>query len=98
MSWPLIINPEAEADLADTRAWYEAQRPGLGDEFLECVEEVFNHLERTPTLFGKVHEELRLVRVRRFPYLVVYRFDEDQETVLAVYHSHRDPRGWQNRA
>lgn len=65
---------------------------------LECVEEVFNHLRLTPTLFGKVFDELRLVRVRRFPYLVVDRIDDDQVTVIAVYHSRRDPRGWQNRA
>jgi hypothetical protein len=36
--------------------------------------------------------------VRRFPYAVIYRIDDDQTTVVAVYHSRRDPRGWQSRA
>jgi hypothetical protein len=40
----------------------------------------------------------RLALVRRFPYAVVYRIDDDQITVVAVYHMHRDPRGWQSRA
>jgi len=31
-------------------------------------------------------------------YAVIYRADEDQVTVVAVYHAHRDPRGWQDRA
>jgi hypothetical protein len=35
--------------------------------------------------------------VRRFPYGVFYRVDSDQIAVLAVYHSKRDPRGWQVR-
>lgn len=98
MIWPLIVNPEAEADLAEAQAWYDRQRPGLGDELLECVEEVFDRLRRSPELFEKVFEDLRLARVRRFPYLIIYRVDDDQVTVVAVYHSRRDPRGWQSRA
>lgn len=94
---PLIVNPEAEADLADARAWYEDQRPGLGDHFLLCVEEVYEGVRRTPGLYGKVFEELRMATVRRFPYAVVYRADEDQITIVAVYHTRRNPRGWQNR-
>jgi plasmid stabilization system protein ParE len=95
---PLVVNPEAEADLADARQWYEERRPGLGTEFLLCVEEVFERLARTPRLYGTVFQDLRLAIVRRFPYAVIYRADEDQVTVVAVYHTHRNPRGWQGRA
>lgn len=97
MNPPLIVNPEAEADLEETRAWYEAQRPGLGDELLDCVRDVFDNLRRTPRLYGTVFQELRLALVRRFPYAVIYRIDDDQITVVAVYHTRRDPRGWQGR-
>lgn len=97
MSLPLIVNPEAEADLAEARDWYDGQRAGLGDRLLAHVEEVFTHLQQTPELYAKVFQDLRLARVRRFPYYVVYRIDEDQITVVAVYHTSRDPRGWRNR-
>ena len=33
MSRPLIVNPEAERDLAEVKAWYDGQRDGLGDEY-----------------------------------------------------------------
>lgn len=98
MNPPLIVNPEADADLADARAWYENQRAGLGDVFLSRVDEVFTRLQHTPKLYGKIFEDLRLARVHRFPYVVVYRIDDDQITVVAVYHTSRDPRGWQDRA
>ena len=98
MSLPLIVNPEAETDLAEARAWYDGRQTGLGNEFLECVGDVFDRLRHSPNLFGKVFQELRLTRVRRFPYVVIYRIDEDQVTVVAVYHTRRDPRGWQGRA
>jgi plasmid stabilization system protein ParE len=95
---PLIVNPEAEADLADARQWYETERSGLGDELIDAVSNVFARVQRAPRLYAKVFQELRLALVRRFPYVVVYRIDDDQITVVAVYHTHRDPRGWQSRA
>ncbi len=98
MNLPLIINPEAELDLAEARRWYEAERVGLGDELIEAVGKVLNRIQRAPRLYAKVFQELRLALVRRFPYAVLYRIDEDQITVVAVYHTHRDPRAWQGRA
>jgi len=95
---PLIVNPEAEADLAEVKLWYDGRRPGLGDDFLLCVEEALEGIRRTPELYGKAFEDLRLALVRRFPFAVVFRADEDQVTVVAVYHTRRDPRGWRGRA
>jgi toxin ParE1/3/4 len=94
---PLIVNPEAEADLAEAKAWYDERRTGLGDDLILCVEEVFERIRRTPGLYGKVFQDLRLALLRRFPFAVVYRDDEDQITVVAVYYTRRDPRGWQGR-
>jgi plasmid stabilization system protein ParE len=94
---PLIINPGAEADLDEARQWYESDRGGLGDELIDEVDAVLARIRRMPRLYAKVFQELRLALVRRFPYAVVYRIDDDQITVVAVYHTHRDPRGWQSR-
>jgi hypothetical protein len=47
----MIIRPEAEADLANARNWYEQQRAGLGAEFLLCVEEVLERIGRTPEMY-----------------------------------------------
>jgi plasmid stabilization system protein ParE len=94
----LVVNPEAEADLDEARRWYEAERVGLGNELIDAVDAVLDRVQRAPRLYAKMFQELRLALVRRFPYAVVYRIDEDQITVVAVYHTHRDPRGWQSRA
>ncbi len=55
-------------------------------------------IRRMPEAHAKVFQNLRRTLVRRFPYAVFYRVDEDQVTVVAVYHSRRDPWGWQSRA
>ena len=98
MSLPLIITADAEEDLAEAKAWYERKRKGLAEEFLLCVEAALDQIRRVPAAATEVYPGVRRVVVRRFPYGVFYRADPDQIAVLAVYHSKRDPRGWQSRA
>lgn len=97
MNLPVVVSPEADDDLAAAKSWYDDQRPGLGDDFLLCVEQAFEIIQRMPSLYAKVFHDLRLALVRRFPYAVIYRADDDQITIVAVYHTRRDPRSWQHR-
>ena len=97
MSLPLLITPEAEADLAEAKAWYARQREGLEEQFLLCVEESLDRICRLPHAGTEVLAGVRRAIVRRFPYGIFYRVEADQIAVLAVYHSRRDPRGWQAR-
>lgn len=97
MNRQMIVSPAAEADLREARDWYESQYAGLGDQFLDLVAEVLELVRSNPKLFAIARYDLRIARVRKFPYLVVFREDDDQITIVAVYHGSRDPRGWQTR-
>ena len=97
MTYRLVLQPEAEADLNEAYRWYEDQRPGLGGEFVECVEAVFERIRQTPESHAVAYREVRQTLVRRFPYVVCYVFPEDQADVVAVFHGHRDPTAWKSR-
>jgi toxin ParE1/3/4 len=94
---PLVIRPEAEADLAEAFAWYEERRRGLGERFLLSVEASLATIQRHPESFPLVHGPIRRALLRRFPYGVFYTVEEPAIVVLAVFHCRRDPRGWQER-
>ena len=98
MNLRLVINPEAEADIADARSWYRSKDEGLEADFVARLDVVFDAITRFPELYAVEFEGLRLGPVRRFPYAVAYRLDDDQITVVAVYHTASDPSGWQSRA
>lgn len=97
MSRTLVIRAKAEADLDEAFRWYQAQREGLGEDFLLCVDDVLERVRRTPELYPLVHRELRRAAVRRFPYGVFYVEREDAIVVVAVVHSARHPKTWQSR-
>ncbi len=97
MAFELIIEPEAELDLQEAVNWYNKQRPGLGREFLERVEKVFERIPEMPEIHSVIHRTARLALVRRFPYVICYIFDGNTVYVMAVFHGHRDPDVWQGR-
>ena len=93
----LIVAPEAEQDVADAYAWYESRRPGLGEEFLGCVDACVEAISRTPEMHSRVHENYRRGLVRRFPYAVFYEHEQGAVTVYCVFHTSRDPQKWRQR-
>ena len=74
MAAKLVIAPEAEQDINEAYDWYENQRPGLGEEFLNCVEASIQRTLRSPELPTKVHLDYRRVMLRRFPYIIYYEY------------------------
>jgi len=70
---PLVVRDEAEQDIASARAWYDKQRPGLGDDFLDAVQETFDALIRAPLHHPARRRDMRMAQTRRFPYVIYYR-------------------------
>ncbi len=93
----------ARAALMELRAaasWYEAQRAGLGDAFLDAVDRAFIAVTSRPRSFP-LWAGSRIARkatVERFPYLVVFAIrNADTLRVLAVAHARRRPGYWKHR-
>jgi hypothetical protein len=78
MAVELNFAPEVEWDVVETYAWYEGRRPGLGEEFLTCVDACVQVIRRHPEVYAKVYEDYRRALVRRFPYAVFYEYSETQ--------------------
>lgn len=97
MSRRLILRPEAEAEMTEAFDWYEERVPGLGGEFLLCVDAVFNSILRNPLQFPRVHRAARRAITRRFPYAVLFVEDDERVVVLSVFHAKRSPARWQER-
>jgi len=46
--YELVLMDEAETDLDEAFIWYELQKPGLGIQFIEDVEKVFQFIIQNP--------------------------------------------------
>jgi len=97
MAADLVLAPEVEQDIGEAYAWYEDRRPGLGEEFLSCVDACIQAVCRMPEMHAEVHEHYRRALVRRFPYAIFYEYSGGSVTVYCVFHTARDPNKWRER-
>ena len=97
MAVELIVAPEAGEDIAETYAWYESQRSGLGEEFLSCVDACIEKIRRAPTMYAILFDNYRRALVRRFPYAIFYECSDHRLIIYAVFHNARDPNKWARR-
>lgn len=102
MTLPIQFSAEAAAELDDAAIWYDEQRAGLGDEFLDVVSETLDTLASLPHSGVPVDDvpadlEVRRAPVARFPYHVGDIVLDDRVRVLAVAHDRRRPSYWAPR-
>lgn len=96
MSYSVIILPKAQANILQTRAWYENESPGLGDRFWDVLHQA---LLQYPSIYTPVGKEARMALVKRFPYKVFFIANEAAQRIeiVAVVHNKRHPRVWKRR-
>jgi len=97
VSLPVILRPDAQADIQSARATLDHAQVGLGDRFVAKLREVFKRIEDMPELYGFVYQDVRAARVRKFRYVAFYIAFADRAEVLAVLHGSQDASTWQLR-
>ena len=88
----LIIKPQAILMTKDAYEWYEEQKLGLGEEFLNELDNIYLKLESHPEYFGKVKKSFRQAALKRFPFVIVYEIIKTEVVVFAVFHTSRNPK------
>ncbi|MHB8859321.1 MAG: type II toxin-antitoxin system RelE/ParE family toxin [Thermoleophilia bacterium] len=94
----LIFHAAAAADVEDAFLWYESQRSGLGDEFLDELSLVLSAINENPIRFPVLHRDTRRALLHRFPYALFYRVLHEKIIIVACMHGKRNPSHWQIRS
>jgi len=88
---PVRFHPEADAEMVDAAAWYEAQQDSLGTRFLTSVQDAVNRIALRTELYPVVEGNVRRCLIKTFPYGVLFCITTDMIKVMGVMHLHRDP-------
>lgn len=97
--WKIIIEDLAQLDLKEVYTWYEQQKTGLGEEFLDELDVTILAIERNPFHAFSVENLCRRISLKRFPYDIIYLIDTEDYLVkiIAISHQHRKPGWYTNR-
>lgn len=92
MPFQIIFQNEALVDIQEAYHWYEDQLSELGENFLSELNEIVEKLKRNPQYFGYAFDNFRDARLKRFPYIVVFKISGRVVYINSVKHTKRKPR------
>ena len=99
---PLRLHEEAAAEYLEAVRWYRPRSQEAARRFRAAVGAAIAQVRENPTRWGllpKVPHQLaiRRVRVKDFPYSVIYMVHDAEVVVLAIAHERRRPGYWRKR-
>ena len=92
-----VKEPAAVNELSEAAAFYDRERPGLGDRLVEEFERVVALLIENPELGRGIGQNLRSIVLDRFPFRVIYSLEDFGIRIIAVAHQKRRPDFWRTR-
>jgi toxin ParE1/3/4 len=98
MAYGIVIDPRAIRDIQEAIDYYDEQQAGLGERFETALDKHLLTLEKNP-FFRIRYDNVRCLPLKKFPYMVHFTIDKDQQivTVWAVFHTSLDPQKWKGR-
>jgi plasmid stabilization system protein ParE len=91
-----FLNP-AEAEMIEAALFYDGASSGLGNDFLDDIQQAIGRLCEYPQAGETVTSELRRMLLHRFPFSIICFVEADVILVVAVAHHGRRPNYWQSR-
>lgn len=95
-------DPEAQDEIDHEIRWYESESAGLGDELWAEVQNAVALIREHPLIGNvvsgvRVNPPARRLRLRRFPFYLVYRDFDDEIELVALAPTSKRPRYWRSR-
>ena len=99
INYTIVLRRDAQTDLDEIIIWYEEQQQRLGFEFIYEFEITLRKILRNPFYASFFEADARGASLKKFPYQVIYRIDEDTSLIriIAIIHQHRNPTWFKKR-
>ena len=94
MKYKFIISRLAAEDVNQSFGWYEEKSKQAADNFIVEVENTIEKICDNPKIGKNKHEDCYEIKLKKFPFTVIYLIDENRKLVIitGVFHRMRDPK------
>jgi hypothetical protein len=71
--------------------YYEAAQKDLGDYFLASLEDCIISIDSNPEIYKNIYKTYRQAKVKRFPFIIIFRLNEDEIIIENVFNTYQNP-------
>ena len=97
MPRPIGFHPDALAEAVAAANWYRERSAKAAAAFEAEIAHAMDRIAGAPDRYPPHVDESRRFLLRRFPFAIIYRVDEDRVEIVAVAHGRRRPGYWKHR-
>lgn len=78
-------------DIENGIEYYKLQQKGLGTKFEKQVKDTIVRIQKLPYSASIAYDQVGYKVLERFPYIILYEFDEANIYILRVFNVHQEP-------
>ena len=93
----LVFHPAAAAEFEESLQWYFERSERAAAGFNSAVDFALRDIENNPERWPFIDERHQHRILKKYPYYIVYKFNDDSIDVIAVAHAKRKPKFWSDR-
>lgn len=91
MKYVLEIKEEAVFDIKEAYLYFEEQKIGLGNRFLDTLETYIERVQKNPEHYQVKRKPYREAFIKDFPYLIIYEIEANKVIVYAIFSTWKNP-------
>ncbi len=93
MAYNVIVSPRAQKEIENAIDYYLLYSADAPANFIGALASAYASLRDTPTQNRVYYNNIRALKLKKFPYLLYYVILESKQTVrvLSCFHSKRNP-------
>lgn len=97
MTFHLIISDGAQQDISDIFNWYTQKSIVVAENFENEISELIDSIEDNPFKIQVKYQQIRVAFLKKFPHGIHFTIKDDSITIIAVFHTSRNPQKWTGR-
>lgn len=97
MTYKVIIPQSLYLELNDAALYYESKSKGLGVSFVLHWEDAMGELKHNPEHYQRKHKDFRGIKLKKFPYVLIFEIIENKVYVYRLIHAHSNPKKMFNK-
>ncbi|HUH72823.1 MAG TPA: type II toxin-antitoxin system RelE/ParE family toxin [Chitinophagales bacterium] len=97
MKFSIQIAEYAKKDISEAYSWYILKNESIADDFENQIYYALKKIEDNPFKFQIRYKLIRVAFLKKFPFGIHYKINDNLIEIIAVFHTSQNPENWFNR-
>lgn len=85
------FSKQAKEELFSSAKFYENRVSGLGKRFKTEIKKQVHFIKNNPNAAEEKYNQIRVLVIKKFPFTIHYRIENEFIVIVAIFHSSRNP-------